>query len=188
MGLLRARAGFHWSTEMRYWHQLRKGFTPCVVSSMPAGVRPRHSGTSCARLLSGLWSGLGGARYEDERLWLDKNDCPGWWGRSTWEKRGNPQWVVRVAFPTSRYQVAGCLARHGCLRDVEVFPSGQRWSQESPTSRYLPSGLLLGMHACCGLGDEAGVRLCLQWAVLTKGCAWRVSTQCCEPARGGLAR
>ena len=43
------------------------------------------------------------ARCEDERLWHDKNDCPGRWGRSTWEKRGNPQWVVREAFTTSRY-------------------------------------------------------------------------------------
>ena len=73
--------------------------------------------------------------------------------------------------PTSRHQVAGCLASHGCLRDLEVeIPSGQCWSQGLPTSRYLPSRLLLGMYACCGLGDEAGARLCLQRAVFT-GCS-----------------
>ena len=71
--------------------RLGKGFVPCAVSIMDAGLCSRLSGTSCGRLWSGLWGSLGGGRYESAWLWLDKDDCPVRWKRNAWS-HVNLQW------------------------------------------------------------------------------------------------
>ena len=73
------------------------------------------------------------------------------------------------------HQIVTCEAHQAPASEVE-FPSGQLGagvSNESVLAKWAPAGdvRLLRMYACCGLGDEARARLCLQRAMCT-GC-WR---------------
>ena len=132
-----------------------KGFIPCAISIMD----PALAGTGCGHLWSGLWSSLGGGRNKIQWLWLSKGDCPGRWVKNARGERGNPQCAVRSTFPTRGCYLAGCLARHKCLRVMEVEQqSSQNWSQGSPKNRYLPSGLC----ACCGLGGAGSLQQAME--------------------------
>ena len=73
------------------------------------------------------------------------------------------------------HQIVTWEAHQAPASEVE-FPSGQLGagvSNESVLAKWAPAGdvRLLRMYACCGLGDEARARLCLQRAMCT-GC-WR---------------